>query len=539
MSALPSAWSYSSLKKFKTCAKQYYEVKVAKNYKEPDSTAATMYGKEFHTAAEFYVQDGTPLPEHFKYSKPHLDVLRSIPGDKLCEHKMALTEKLEPCDFFAPDAWCRGVADLLIINKDTGIARCVDYKGLAVDTPIPTPNGFVTMGELAVGDMVYGTDGLPYPVTGKSEVKHLPCFEVRMTNGASVVCDAEHLWGLLNGDVVNVQSLQKRDKIPLTKPVQYREESLPIDPYVLGFWLADGTAASGAATKGDQFIWDEVVRRGYELGVDTNGGKSSCETRTIKGIRGLLNSLGVLGNKHIPDKYKLSSYSQRVDLVRGLMDGDGYANPTRKQAVFNIVSKVLSDDLREVIESLGVRCLQSKTKYSGFGVTGVAWPLFFRPISFNPFLLPRKAAAAESFFGGREYLEVGGVVSVPSVPTQCISVGSPNSMYLCTKHYIPTHNTGKSAKYADPAQLELMALMIFKHFPFIRVVKGGLLFVVANEFKKSSYDVSQEHTYWRTWMQDVHRLSVAHSTGVWNPTKSGLCRKHCVVTDCQHNGANT
>ena len=227
MSALPSAWSYSSLKKFKTCAKQYYEVKVAKNYKEPDSTAATMYGKEFHTAAEFYVQDGTPLPEHFKYSKPHLDVLRSIPGDKLCEYKMALTEKLEPCDFFAPDAWCRGVADLLIINKDTGIARCVDYK------------------------------------------------------------------------------------------------------------------------------------------------------------------------------------------------------------------------------------------------------------------------------------------------------------------------TGKSAKYADPAQLELMALMIFKHFPFIRVVKGGLLFVVANEFKKSSYDVSQEHTYWRTWMQDVHRLSVAHSTGVWNPTKSGLCRKHCVVTDCQHNGANT
>ena len=101
------------------------------------------------------------------------------------------------------------------------------------------------------------------------------------------------------------------------------------------------------------------------------------------------------------------------------------------------------------------------------------------------------------------------------------------------------YKTSKSAKYADTAQLELMALMVFKHFPKVRRVKAGLLFVVANDFKKAEYVADQEKQYWRTWMQDVVRLETAHKTGVWNPTKTGLCKKHCVVTTCPHNGVNS
>jgi hypothetical protein len=452
---------------------------------------------------------------------------------------MGLTQALEPCAFDAPDVWCRGVADLLIVNEEKGSARVVDYKGLDVNTLIPTPNGFVTMGSLKVGDLVFGTDGLPYPVTGKSQVKNLPCYEVQFTNGVSVVCDEEHLWGLLSGDIVNVKSLSPRDRIPIPAPVAYSTAELPIDPYVLGFWLADGNKSAAVVTKGDAFMFQEVERRGYNLGVDTNITGAQCETRTIKGIRNALHQLSVMGNKHIPELYKRCSYEQRVDLIRGIMDGDGYANPIRKQAVLNIVSKRLSDDVREVLESLGVRCLQSVTQYKGFGTTGTAYPLSFRPHRFNPFLTPKKAIVAESFFGGRTYLEILKVVPTESRPTQCISVGSPNNMYLCTEHYIPTHNTGKSAKYADTAQLELMALMIFKHFPKIRKVKGGLLFVVANHFKPAEYEREQEKVYWRQWMQDVGRLETAHKTGVWNPNPSGLCKKHCVVTSCPHNGVNT
>ncbi len=122
------AWSYSSLKKFKTCPKQYAEVKIFKNFTEPPFTEATLYGTNFHEAAEHYVRDGTPLPEAFNYVKPHLDALRAIPGEKLCEKKMGLTKALEPCAFDDPEVWCRGVADLLIVNREKGVARVVDYK---------------------------------------------------------------------------------------------------------------------------------------------------------------------------------------------------------------------------------------------------------------------------------------------------------------------------------------------------------------------------------------------------------------------------
>ena len=224
MTTIPP-WSYSSIKQFKTCAKQYYELKVAKNFPPPENTEAILYGKAYHTAAEEYVKSGEVIPEQFAFTKTHLDSLKSIPGNRYCEYKMGLTKDLHPCNFFDPLVWCRGVADLLIVNEDTRTARVVDYK------------------------------------------------------------------------------------------------------------------------------------------------------------------------------------------------------------------------------------------------------------------------------------------------------------------------TG-STKYADLKQLELMALMVFKHFPKIKKVKGGLLFVVANDFKKEEYQEEKSHLYWREWLTDVNRLETAHKTGVWNPTKSGLCKRHCAVTSCSHNGAN-
>lgn len=220
------AWSFSSLKAFKTCPKQYYHLRVAKDYKQDDNTEALMYGKDFHKSAEDYVRDGTPLPEKYNYAKPYLDTLRTIPGDIYCEHEMGLTKDLRPCTFHDPEAWHRGIADLIIINKATGMARVIDYK------------------------------------------------------------------------------------------------------------------------------------------------------------------------------------------------------------------------------------------------------------------------------------------------------------------------TGKSAKYADTGQLELVALCIFKHFPEVKRVKAGLLFTVANSFKKADYSSDKEHTYWRNWMGDVERLERAFQSGVWNPVKGPFCKAHCVVDVCIHNGRN-
>lgn len=120
-------WSHSSLKDYEGCARRYHEVKVLKKFPFKD-TQATLYGKEYHTAAELYIRDGTPLPEQFAFSKDMLDALIKKPGRKLCEQQMALTVDLQPCDWKSKDVWVRGIADLLIVDDDNLTAWVVDYK---------------------------------------------------------------------------------------------------------------------------------------------------------------------------------------------------------------------------------------------------------------------------------------------------------------------------------------------------------------------------------------------------------------------------
>jgi hypothetical protein len=100
-------------------------LRVAKDIVEPESEAM-LYGTLVHKAAEDYIKDGIGIPQKFAYITPTLDVLKNIPGKKICEHKMGLTAELKPCDFFGDDVWFRGVADLLILDND--VARIIDYK---------------------------------------------------------------------------------------------------------------------------------------------------------------------------------------------------------------------------------------------------------------------------------------------------------------------------------------------------------------------------------------------------------------------------
>lgn len=120
-------WSYSSLKTFQQCPKKYYHLKVAKDVKDPPTTA-TLYGQEVHKAAEDFIKDGTPIPEKYAYVHPFVETLADIPGAKYTEHKMGLTRDLKPCGFFDADVWWRGIADLLIINEEKGLAHSIDYK---------------------------------------------------------------------------------------------------------------------------------------------------------------------------------------------------------------------------------------------------------------------------------------------------------------------------------------------------------------------------------------------------------------------------
>jgi hypothetical protein len=120
-------WSYSGIKQFETCPRQYHEIKVLKKYPRQE-TEQTLYGTRLHEQAELHIKDKRPLDADFKFMQPTMDAINAMSGRKFTEYEMALDVNLRVCDFYSPDYWVRGIADLIIIDDDNLSARCFDYK---------------------------------------------------------------------------------------------------------------------------------------------------------------------------------------------------------------------------------------------------------------------------------------------------------------------------------------------------------------------------------------------------------------------------
>lgn len=121
------SYSYSSIKQFENCPRQYHEVKILKRYKSQDTTA-TLYGTAVHKAFEDHVKDGTPLPPSYERYAKFVEPLAAMQGELRCEEKLGIRGDFTPCGFFDTDVWFRGVPDYLALNHDAGVARVADYK---------------------------------------------------------------------------------------------------------------------------------------------------------------------------------------------------------------------------------------------------------------------------------------------------------------------------------------------------------------------------------------------------------------------------
>lgn len=95
------------------------------------------------------------------------------------------------------------------------------------------------------------------------------------------------------------------------------------------------------------------------------------------------------------------------------------------------------------------------------------------------------------------------------------------------------YKTGKSAKYADMKQLDLMAGAVFVHYPEITKVKSGLAYVVSNEFPKKTHTREHMDTYLSVFDNQLEQLEDAMDSGMWNAKTSPLCG-WCPVTSCEH-----
>ena len=340
-----------------------------------------------------------------------------------------------------------------------------DIKGLALTTPIPTPDGWTTMGGVRVGDRVIGSDGRPARVTGKSQVKRIGTYVVKFDDGSQIVCDPEHIWWVSGGDhrygpprPVGIEEIRSRLRsnqgqawwrVPVAKPLDLPEYGLPIDPYLFGCWLGDGSAAAGRITKGRD-LFEILESDGHSLGNEHANHSDQCFTRTVIGLRTQLRVSGLLGNKHIPTEYLRSSIPQRLLLLQGLMDTDGTWNTARRRAVFNTTDKALAFSVEELLLTLGQRPHVSEVQTHGFGKYVTSYAVEFLPVDLAPFRLPRKRDKVTSEVPTtRARRRV--IVSVdpgPDVETACIAVDSPDRTYLCGEHMIPTHNTAQDMFFA-------------------------------------------------------------------------------------------
>lgn len=338
-------------------------------------------------------------------------------------------------------------------------------KLLTNDTKILTVDGWSTMGELEVGDLVFGEDGLPTPVLEIFENPEPELCRLSFSDGSTIDACVDHQWlthtkatrksrkrnrGRMPGRspikkpaVVTTAEIastlmagkEPNHSIPCCAPLLMREKKLWNDPYVLGVWLGDGSKGGGNVTGVDEEIFNEISARGFTV----QKRRSTPQTRLVKGLSALLRKDGVLHEKRIPESYLFGSESQRLDLLCGLMDTDGTISK-KGYCSFDNTNKNLADGVYHLLVSLGMK--PTRTIRVG-KLLGAGKKICYR-VMFHPtrpvFRLSRKLARIKPLKkSGHRFITA--VTPIPSRPGRCISVGNASHLYLAGEALIPTHNT--------------------------------------------------------------------------------------------------
>lgn len=379
-------------------------------------------------------------------------------------------------------------------------------KALSLDTPLPTPTGWISMGDVQIGTVLFDERGQPCRVSAMTEIMHdRPCYRVVFSDGEQIIADAEHLWMVkarrthrpggakLKGiprDVVrnypdqlvltteqisktllvdspsNIQNgrVEYNYKIDTALPLDLPDADLPVPPYTLGAWLGDGSSASALLTCSYEdlemleYIQDEgvaVVERASSnknTGLFLLGSGGRSQKSRDRSLQSNLRQLGVLNNKHIPSLYLRSSVDQRMDLLQGLMDSDGYVS-VAGQCEFTTISDILCRDVYELLCSLGYKptIKADVAKLYGREISPKYriqfWSYQDRPV----FKLLRKRQRLKDTPDKKTRANTRQIVAVDpieSVPVRCIQVDSPSHLFLAGRSMIPTHNSTIAAGVA-------------------------------------------------------------------------------------------
>lgn len=368
----------------------------------------------------------------------------------------------------------KGTEERVIKNVWIELAR-KNGKALAIDTPIPTPTGYTTMGDLNVGDYVISDTGQPTQVTYVTPTMYdHKCYEVTFSDGEVITCDADHNWyvdryhkrkyhvettqEIIDKGYWNYRKDGYKDcyvSIPTAQPIQYEEQKLPIDPYTFGVWLGDGHKSAPKLTlNGDDCM--EILsyipykprtiqkykdENAYEVSLTNGRGEK------LSDFSKFLSDYKIKGNKYIPKEFLYNSVENRLALLQGIMDTDGYIhiNHNNGSVMCEIQQKNndISDGICFLLNSFGVKYNRRKKipKINGKEYDEVNRISFNVDKSTPVFRLKRKYNLLKDEKGKKNVKHITSIKEVESVPVKCITVDSPSHLYLCGKKNTVTHNT--------------------------------------------------------------------------------------------------
>lgn len=453
--------------------KRLEEVGFSKRY-NLSAKADEWYATDVYYAVQPYIWNALDEPTKIIVAaedQKALERLRKARGDFAVTRNIPVKDgaayrqyQLEGIDFILD---CLNDLGYCILADDTGTGKL-----LPDSEPVLTPDGWFRNDSLEVGDKVIGADGKPTQVVGVYPQGEQEIVRITFSDGSWCRCSWDHLWtvqrvrshktpnpwitmttrelvdkGLTYGKIDN-----RIWRIPIVQPVEFAPRQFPLDPYLLGVLLGDG----GLVGRDDVYITTDdwiLAKTGLHHSNGNHKSKDITQARVYDAggaLRDTLDGLGLL-DKHswekvVPPEYLLGSPAQRLALLQGLMDTDGY--PMYKGgAEFCSTSESMVDAVIELVLSLGGiargrRVAASTFTYKGEKKQGrraerVNVKL---PPEMAMFTLPRKAA---KYVPATKYLPSRTVASVELdgvESARCIKVANEDGLYV-TRSYIVTHNT--------------------------------------------------------------------------------------------------
>src|SRR5690554_1992466 len=391
-------------------------------------------------------------------------------------------------------------------HKDTNLRRFKEAfimiarkngKALSLDTPIPTPEGWKKMEELQEGDIVFDDKGKPTKILVTSDIFYNhDCYKVTFEDGEEIIADAEHIWRVMTKESrrafkrkckrtewgykseyrenkgyydITTEEMAKdfyrkrkdgkgieyKYRVPMNQPLEYPQKDLPVHPYVLGVWLGDGDKDNTRITCSNK-DFDEMRKHIEECGYSTklcvrksranaigiDIGKGYKGNKRLNRFREQLRSAGVFKNKHIPIDYLQSSIEQRKELLKGLMDTDGYVSKSG-QCEFVQSSKSFINQFSELLSSLGIKHNVREKQIKFKNDIKTAYSVTFYVSKENTcFKLQRKHARLKEKLSPRMLNKsIINIEKVKSVPTKCIGVAAESNLFLAGNKMTVTHNT--------------------------------------------------------------------------------------------------